>query len=279
MLSMHSSVFRDMFTLPLPPNNEEMIENCPVVVLSGDTAQDWSLLLEALFPKSYSTELPNLELLAAMLRLGKKYDFPRFREDSVRWLKQDFSSTLEEYDEHDAEFNFKLEDTTSTYLFIASLAREIGLPSLLPLCYAEVVTDYEGEAMKKILDLNDSSVNTIDRLACLAGHHKLLNLQSTTMFAWLDLDMESAHIPTENCRQSIACGAAIKKIFIDISRQHPPPIMILNPWDKDWDASLCSSCRKKAKKLHDTGRETCWEAMPAAFGLPEWAELKSLDFE
>ncbi|KAJ7037774.1 hypothetical protein C8F04DRAFT_952254, partial [Mycena alexandri] len=48
--SMHLSVFRDMFTLPLPAN-EPTIENCPVVVLPGDTAEDWTLFLGAIFPK------------------------------------------------------------------------------------------------------------------------------------------------------------------------------------------------------------------------------------
>jgi hypothetical protein len=50
MLSMHSTVFRDMFMMPLPAD-EPTVENCPIVVLSGDTAQDWTLLLGAIFPK------------------------------------------------------------------------------------------------------------------------------------------------------------------------------------------------------------------------------------
>jgi hypothetical protein len=44
VLSMNSSVFRDMFMMPLPAG-EPTVENCPVVVLSGDTAQDWGLFL------------------------------------------------------------------------------------------------------------------------------------------------------------------------------------------------------------------------------------------
>ncbi|KAJ7037783.1 hypothetical protein C8F04DRAFT_1393452 [Mycena alexandri] len=42
---MHSSVFRDMFTMPLPPD-EPTIENSPV-----DTLQNWLLFLEVLYPK------------------------------------------------------------------------------------------------------------------------------------------------------------------------------------------------------------------------------------
>lgn len=50
MLSMHSTVFRDMFMMPLPAD-EPTVENCPVVVLSGDSPQDWIHLLGAMYPK------------------------------------------------------------------------------------------------------------------------------------------------------------------------------------------------------------------------------------
>ncbi|KAJ7037778.1 hypothetical protein C8F04DRAFT_396183 [Mycena alexandri] len=74
---MHSSVFRVMFATPLPAD-EPTLEKCPVVVLSGDTAQDWILFLGAMFPKYRSSEVPSLEFFAAVLRLSKKYDCPLF---------------------------------------------------------------------------------------------------------------------------------------------------------------------------------------------------------
>jgi hypothetical protein len=50
VLSMHSSVFRDMFMVPLPAD-EPTVENCPVVILTGDTAQDWTCFLGAIYPE------------------------------------------------------------------------------------------------------------------------------------------------------------------------------------------------------------------------------------
>ncbi|KAJ7037763.1 hypothetical protein C8F04DRAFT_1256664 [Mycena alexandri] len=49
--------------------------------------------------------------------------------------------------------------------------------------------------MKKILDPNDQSVNMTDRLACLLGYAKLLKLQSTTMFAWLNSEADPKKYP------------------------------------------------------------------------------------
>jgi hypothetical protein len=47
VLAKQSSVFRDMFSVPQPPN-EPTIEGCPIVHVS-DTAKDWELLLEVLY--------------------------------------------------------------------------------------------------------------------------------------------------------------------------------------------------------------------------------------
>lgn len=51
MLSRHSAVFRDMFSIPQPTTPEddmEFMEGCPVVVLFGDAAEEWEHLLRVL---------------------------------------------------------------------------------------------------------------------------------------------------------------------------------------------------------------------------------------
>ncbi|KAJ7037770.1 hypothetical protein C8F04DRAFT_952317, partial [Mycena alexandri] len=137
ILSKHSSVFREMFTMPLPAD-EPTIENCPVVVLSGDTAQDWTLFLGAIFPKSHPGELPTFSLLAAILRLSKKYDFPLFRQKCVRRLREACPTSLKDYNDFSKgwkSFNSIDSENQDIRLPLISLAREAGLPSLLPLSY------------------------------------------------------------------------------------------------------------------------------------------------
>jgi hypothetical protein len=53
-------------------------------------------------------EVPSLKLIAALLRLAKKYDFAEFRQDCVCRLKAEFPTTLQELDD--------LESWTSTGL-------------------------------------------------------------------------------------------------------------------------------------------------------------------
>ncbi|KAJ7698461.1 hypothetical protein B0H16DRAFT_1396474 [Mycena metata] len=274
ILSMHSSVFRDMFTIPLPKDEPTP----PVVVLPGDTAQDWTLLLGVIFPKSFSTELPPFRLVAAMLRLSKKYDFPLFRKECVRRLKEEFPTSLAEYNKVSAGWTFLTLGNEEILLSVVSLAREIGLPSILPLTYCLVVGGDENLSMTKILDPDDRSVNATDRLACLIGHARLLKLESTTMFAWLNCEVEPREIPSETCNDRVACNAAVVKVFFRLFNPHPQ-FWILHEWRKNWEDGICRPCRKKAKDIYDAGRETCWQQLPAVFGLPDWEELDTLDFE
>ncbi|KAF7297680.1 BTB domain-containing protein [Mycena kentingensis (nom. inval.)] len=50
MLTKHSSVFRDMFTVPTPAG-EPIVEGCHVVFLPGDTAKDWTHLLSVMYSR------------------------------------------------------------------------------------------------------------------------------------------------------------------------------------------------------------------------------------
>ncbi|KAJ7189739.1 hypothetical protein B0H12DRAFT_788110 [Mycena haematopus] len=277
ILSRHSPVFRAMFMLPLPAD-EPTVENCPIVILTGDTSQDWSLFLGVIYPQSLTDEVPSLALIAAILRLSKKYDFPAFRKDCVRRLKTEFPTTLKEY--NILKSWVSIEEEEDIYLRLLPFAKEIGLYSILPLAYWDTLmtrTTY----LPKILDINDGSLNPNDRLACLLGISKLQVLQSTTTMGWLDLDPDSASaiIPCGTCSQPPKCVAAVKEIVCEEASMHPPYFWAISKWDKDWDKMMCRSCRSKAREVFEAGRKECWNKLPSVFGLPDWETLKSMDFE
>lgn len=48
VLANQSPVFADMFSVPQPPD-EPQVDGCPIVILSGDSAKDWGLLLKILY--------------------------------------------------------------------------------------------------------------------------------------------------------------------------------------------------------------------------------------
>ncbi|KAJ7698469.1 hypothetical protein B0H16DRAFT_1706006 [Mycena metata] len=275
ILSLHSSVFRDMFTIPLP-KDEPTVDGCPVVVLSGDTAEDWVLFLGVMFPKYHAGERATVLLLQALFRLSRKYDFALFRKECVRRLKQEFPSFTEDSDDDLSGWKLLDPENQDMYLPLISLAREVGLPSMLPFGYCSVISLYDGPAMEKVLDPSDLSVHPTDRLACLLGYAKLLKLQSTTILEWLNLDDGSPDLPATDCETPDACCAAVRKIA---SNPDPGEICVLKDWNADWNNKMCSCCEERAKSVYAGGREDCWAQLPDVFGLPDWDELQSLDFE
>ncbi|KAF8208572.1 hypothetical protein K438DRAFT_1961174 [Mycena galopus ATCC 62051] len=261
VLSRHSSVFRDMFTLPLPAD-EPTVENCPKC-----TRID---LLSSKRPVCLSSQL-------SYGRLSKKYDFPAFREDCVRRMKTEFPTTLKEYDElNDVDFKFIEFGEENVYSRFLPLTKEIGLPSALPLAYCGMIMRDRATYMPKILDANDGSLSPSDRLALLLGITNLQVLQSTTTVAWLE---PHAHIPCETCTQKDECLAALKAIICEEASRHPPYLWAISAWHTDWGKDMCESCCTKAKEVFNAGRKESWEKLPSMFGLPEWEKLRTLDFE
>lgn len=60
---------------------------------------------------------------------------------------------------------------------------------------------------------------------------------------------------------------------------HPPPLRVTSEWNEIWEMDMCRLCRKKARDVFEAGRKKCWDKLPSMFGLPEWKELMSSDFE
>ncbi|KAF7296492.1 hypothetical protein HMN09_01055900 [Mycena chlorophos] len=137
-LSFYSPVFRDMFSLPLPPD-EPLVENCPVVVLAGDRSEDWLYLLEVMFPPEYRPDKkPTITELAAVLRLSQKYDIANFRRGCLRRLNGEFPTSLTEFDKVFGDWTFMdpgNDDSISMFSQVINLAREIRLSSILPAAF------------------------------------------------------------------------------------------------------------------------------------------------
>ncbi|KAL4244415.1 hypothetical protein ABKN59_010190 [Abortiporus biennis] len=99
VLSMHSNVFRDMLGIPKPPNDDYLYDGCPIVPLS-DTAEEVLIMLSALYDSISHYEQGRRPLpfkdVAAMLRLGIKYEIDKLRNESVHRFEECFPKSLSE---------------------------------------------------------------------------------------------------------------------------------------------------------------------------------------
>lgn len=148
MLSLHSSVFRDMFQFP-QPFGEHDVDGCPVVHLTDDP-DDFEQLLKVVYDRSghllsdigdaflianlispfTSDTAQPLELIAAMLRLGRKYDFTSFHREAIKLLSEELPSTFPSWRERVKSSRVKY--YAGVEFDLVAVVRENELHSLLP---------------------------------------------------------------------------------------------------------------------------------------------------
>ncbi|KAF7299345.1 BTB domain-containing protein [Mycena indigotica] len=280
LLAMHSSVFRDMFTIPLPPE-EPLVEGCPVVVLSGDKAVDWSHLLRAVYPSRcdfFSPDKKDIHAFAAVFRLSKKYDFTVFRRECLQCFKAEFPTTLEEYDDSPNKHQWKWTLSTSDLLSILciNLARELGIFSVLPVAFYQLnwssVLDWD------IVEVSQTArLSPTDERLFLRSQLRLLRLQSSTTMKWLS--PQESTIPQELCEQRDICIHALENIAKQRREDLEMEAFVLDDWNTSWGEKLCSLCKMTAKSTFAEGRRQIFRQLPSIYELPDWEVLKKMDFE
>lgn len=299
VLAAHSSVFKDMLSIPQPSSEGlSAIEGCAVVHVS-DTAADITIVLEALCLRGYVQsrafksirllklvyattcrhgtiyEALNFKVVAAFIRIGKKYDIPILRNEGLKRLSYEYPSDFNRYCDHDPWSRIFKDDHIN--IAAANLAREQNLLWVLPVALYRVC-DSANDAKDIVKGIHkDDGVTALalpnDITTCLVARESLLNLQSSTTFAWTNA--QNSVYPS--CRARSSCTETRKQKLCDL---YFPRMAIagLNTWE---DAnktiggkSMCDLCAGPAKKLHEKGREELWNALPGIFGLPKWVRLQ-----
>ncbi|KZP23547.1 hypothetical protein FIBSPDRAFT_952058 [Athelia psychrophila] len=137
LLAMQSAIFGDMFAIPPPSTGQDQVEGCPLVHLS-DTSADLAFVLEAIFLRKWvaTGEPMPIEVVAAFLRLGNKYEIEALRAEAPKRLLFEFPSERAILDEHIYPVDRRgtmIELADWTFINVTNLAREQNLLSVLPL--------------------------------------------------------------------------------------------------------------------------------------------------
>ncbi|KAF7297768.1 BTB domain-containing protein [Mycena kentingensis (nom. inval.)] len=275
LLAMHSTVFRDMLSVPLPAD-EPLVDGCPVVVLAGDKADDWMDLLDVIYPKScFLNHVPTIRSLGAVLRLTKKYDIPSFRAECLVRLKSEFPTEFDAYNKVRTTWTniSPSASTLRTHMAVIALAREMGLYSVLPTAFYGII-GVAAPDKYGIFSPGFSSLADNDRATCLAGYAAtLVQWTQTTPHKWLE------SVPSAGCSARSACETARKDRLLELGQNVSVIVAVLDHWDKAAGLKFCSSCRAHGKEIFNTTQKECWDKLPSYFGLPPWEELRKMDFE
>ncbi|KAJ7432196.1 hypothetical protein B0H11DRAFT_820730 [Mycena galericulata] len=277
VLAKHSTVFRHLFAVPQPAN-EATLEGCPVVQLSGDSAQDWALLLEVLydpFEHSVNSSTPKFPLLAAMLRLGRKYEIAQAEEDALARIRYEFPADYAAFNALDADMT-RIKYHKGIYCDLLNLAYECGVYSSVPLlAFCCLRTDRLETIFKSVRHADGSPAD--DRKIMLALALEQMSLFQHENLAWL---RDASVIPHDECATPERCTQQQQAMARVVDREHEGQFNLgytIDEWDDRWTGLLCPVCEEAAEAVYERNRAKGWELLPSFFGLPGWEELKDVE--
>ncbi|KLO08410.1 hypothetical protein SCHPADRAFT_880588 [Schizopora paradoxa] len=274
VLSLQSSVFKDMFQLELEQTIEggagtvgEFYEGLPLVGLAGDEGKDVAHLLQAVYHRDCydrdSDQTP-LETVVALLVLGTKYDFKHIRRDVVKQISRIYPNSLAAFDRidqgdylpHVELFGTQRVDCDFRLLEVCHGA---DADILLPLLYY-ACADFDVDWIFNKGGLNRDCLRTL-----LKGKFELQCALSTLLASLPD---EFRNISCASCKvgayisrlQEIGLGSHLVR--------YEGSVMVF-----ELLGNGCSRCSKMLEHRINDKRQEIWEKIPSFFGFPEWEEL------
>ncbi|KAJ7134291.1 hypothetical protein C8R44DRAFT_662634 [Mycena epipterygia] len=277
ILAQHSPIFSDMRSIPQPPN-QPLVEGCPIVQLS-DSIEDVEHLLRALYNPLFQSTKIEFAAVAAIIRLGRKYEIKDLLTAMVARLTAYYSRTLddhiESYSDHFCLLNGGISGSHTAFDVI-NLANANRLHALLPSLYFKTLSSLENQGyMEYVLTGAPRMDGTISELSFESqviftkSRNEIARTQANMMFGWLT----SGHLPSSKCNDARCIpnrDRLTRQIFI--------PMYYIKEMDERsvfWDDYFCVECRKVTTSEFRQGSQSFWDHLPTFFDLPDWADLKN----
>ncbi|KAL1950001.1 hypothetical protein VTO73DRAFT_8882 [Trametes versicolor] len=287
LLSLHSPVFRDLFTLPQPdPGTEsdggDSHQGFPVVHVT-DSAHDMQCLLRAIYHSrrylpDMSKRIP-FAVLAALMRLGHKYELTDIVDKAANYLEEYFTADFDTwphlcYAEHGPKFDFSSKKPADLFECV-NIARLTGKTAMLPLMLYRCCQLGIGD----ILTGSKRCTGTIERLSegdierCLVGRDRLLQLSGKIVPALVGATCAAQCVSREACSQRIQrlravpektagllTTAALVGLECPLRRLHK--FTELDCWQ-----GLCYSCGLGLRHNYKKTQREIWDKLPSVFGF------------
>ncbi|KAG6849140.1 hypothetical protein H0H93_011003 [Arthromyces matolae] len=263
ILSQHSDVFADLFTIPQPVEKGESMEGCAVVRLQ-DNLEDFVEVMKAIYHPLYFDNLDSdaglrtlLEFISGILSISTKYNLGFIRDKCISILRDKFPTTLAGCD---ALVSSGYQYSATTVVRAIPLARENNVPEILPWAFY-ISINIDTDAL-----LQDPVLSWRDKALCLAGKAQLWERQKEDTHRFL---FEFARGP--DCRIGCNIRPQLTWKHMEELRKRPHP---LHEYD-DWSSlGVCQACLQRVQIEHEKGREKVWNDLPKIFRLANsWQEL------
>ncbi|KAH9479729.1 hypothetical protein JR316_0008324 [Psilocybe cubensis] len=289
-----------MFDIPQPlePDPNAYIESCPIVEMQ-DSAYDLEYIISIFYDniRHHMREPMKFKDIAALLRLGKKYEIGHFQDEALRRLRHDLPST---YNTWEAQLGWvycqdvcQILEVWNFYPQIISLAHEIGLETILPAAYLCLIQSqsvenilqgkfqWVGQTCNRSVQESDQETTIYSFPqsavhACLIGRDKLLCEIQKTYIDWFQTDVV---LPGEDCTTPSECQQEKAETLASLTGMKFFDDIKAMDFDTDFntETSVCSSCKRSVKDVIQQNRMEIWSRLPSIFGLPDWEDLEDFD--
>ncbi|KAJ7635363.1 hypothetical protein FB45DRAFT_911342 [Roridomyces roridus] len=286
VLSLHSTVFKDMFEVVCGDGPfDTRVDGCPVVPLFEDTAQDVEIVLEILYDhKFYRTQQKSFAQVAAMWRLGQKYAFDELRDEALRRLQYTFPCALADFHSRYFSDGATVATIPDTYIITypglvfdaINLARATGLVSILPAAFfmaCSASLEHRSIQQNILHGLPGASgalihLSSADKALCILATTDLVEKQFNGPYSWL-------HSCAHHCHGNPSCYR-LRNVVRDALGVPIPRMIALDPHmsGEEHAEQFCLNCRTISQTVFRNRQSMLWEQLPAVFGLPPWKELK-----
>ncbi|KAJ6466860.1 hypothetical protein C8R45DRAFT_876618 [Mycena sanguinolenta] len=281
VICLHSTFFRDMRDIPQPPDQPKLA-GCPVIELH-DSAEDVKHLLHALYNTLiFNKEKLSFPFIAAMVRMGRKYDFKNLLDAAVQRLQEEHAVTVEE---HETFFHRAITECSYTPHTIVrqpglvfdmlTLARENNLFTLLPSAYFRAIFLRSKVEILDGIPSKDGDppamLSSLDQRICILGIQKILKAawDHDGFHRWMTSAAPSPGCTNNQCRMR---KPLISYILVRNTFEALGPFLAITGESWPW---ICGQCVRYHMDVMAGMRKKMWEDLPSYFDLPPWDELKN----
>lgn len=304
-LERHSEVFRDLFSVPQPVD-QNLIDGCPSVELH-DRPTDLYHLLIALYDGIYFQKhtATDFAAISAVLRLSTKYFIEHLRERCIARLAIDWPTSLPDWDRReldgtDSEGRYNPREIFPHPILMLKLAHELSLDTFLPSAFYDLsrygpskilagtrgpppIFYTEGEPEGQIARLSDDHLCTafLGREAAQLYMHTFLEsaLRDRPSTSCANMGKLSAvhcvesfyfiHLNVLRSVGGIACGRDADPLHTLLQAAEMLERTDFSDGVKTCGLRMCSVCKTEFMDAVKKARLDVWQLIPEWFGLRE----------
>ncbi|KAI1785127.1 hypothetical protein LXA43DRAFT_900417 [Ganoderma leucocontextum] len=244
LLVHHSPVFRDMLSLPQPPDSLEADSPpCSVVPLS-DSPEDLRYVLRVYMTCSdlspFTPDNPLFNLISACIRLGHKYQMTKLLDHSVAYLKSWYPADMEAWQKHWPVLLAGFSDFHA--IVVVNLARLTGETSILlaAFLHCHMLEERVLDGFNQV-DGSHEDLTLEDLKCCIKAKGELAAASLVIYVCMYQASISDKCATRDTCLTGFREALALLDWYSDIVMKQDPFRPVLRMYETP-DVVLCSHC-------------------------------------